>query len=455
MTLTLGTHTGGPHPGPSIQGTFPLHSTMMKTIRVTLEEIQCSLTSTLSTLNARRTEFRTRHQELILPVNSIQQHQLAVLDVGGQTFTTTCTQGTMFQAMLSLDSWLDDTFLDRDPTLFPYVLAYLRGHTRLLCGCPRIMRQRLFREARYYSIPGLMRHTTTVWPCLSLMVVSGSGDETAHDQRGTLHRYLYDPCNLCDSVGVPQALRSPVFFVSGDTRGFFFVTLGTPRDHRQRVWFSHDHRHLRHVLWLPRGADVVGITSRSATLCVVTRTPFMYRNRMSNVWMYRFSASRAQWVVSALPCIALRGGESIVSAFASKQDDYCRLMIIHGHGVDVLCNNGKWSTIVKPSVMLHHVVSWQGLFHCIGNDVCLVWHHPQQRWLTLPPLLFPIGPKMAFVHAGHKDMLLVACTASGRVQAFVRDGWVELPSMTSWPQGRPVLSVLPTTTDSRPLLQTR
>lgn len=92
------------------------------------------------------------------------------LDIGGTIFHTTRSTllkepGSMLEAMFSgifpLHPDADGSFfIDRDPKHFPFILNYLRDGRFTLPKNPTD-RAAVLREARYYSLDGLMRRVTT------------------------------------------------------------------------------------------------------------------------------------------------------------------------------------------------------------------------------------------------------------------------------------------------------
>lgn len=83
------------------------------------------------------------------------------LSVGGMKFVTTfqtlkSQQGSFFDALLSGKWNLEDTiFIDRDGSMFKYILDYMRGDPMDEDSLPTYKRQRLQKEAEFFQLAGL------------------------------------------------------------------------------------------------------------------------------------------------------------------------------------------------------------------------------------------------------------------------------------------------------------
>ncbi|OQR87385.1 hypothetical protein THRCLA_10464, partial [Thraustotheca clavata] len=84
------------------------------------------------------------------------------LNVGGRIFaipkdTLLRFEGSYFHAMLANDRWKPDLdndayFIDADPTLFEYVMAYLREGDLSCEGLPPLKKQRLMKTLDYFNL---------------------------------------------------------------------------------------------------------------------------------------------------------------------------------------------------------------------------------------------------------------------------------------------------------------
>lgn len=113
-------------------------------------------------------------RKMIEESNTLQE-QIVKLDVGGHCYTTSTStltsQPGMLQAMFSGRYDVKKTsegrvFIDRDGTLFRYVLSYLRNGTLDLLGISARKLRQIRQEFEFYNLP--LTH-----PCPSLVCVGG------------------------------------------------------------------------------------------------------------------------------------------------------------------------------------------------------------------------------------------------------------------------------------------
>lgn len=125
-------------------------------------------------LGQERRDFEAA-RTLVAELNRAQEKEITSLDVGGLRFHTAkdnlsreeCMLQTLVSGIFCQDLQDDGSmFLDRDPSHFYAVLAYLRDPETLMIPERRAERRALFREAHFYALEGLGARIRSFTPAL-------------------------------------------------------------------------------------------------------------------------------------------------------------------------------------------------------------------------------------------------------------------------------------------------
>jgi len=140
-----------------------------------LSALVASVAAAEERLRTERRDFAAA-QKFVEELNRAQEEETVLLDIGGEDFRVAKAALSREESMLATlvsslfapeeDEESGAVFLDRDPTHFPLVLAYLRDPEGLVIPERRAARQALSREARYYLLGGLEGRLRAFWPAL-------------------------------------------------------------------------------------------------------------------------------------------------------------------------------------------------------------------------------------------------------------------------------------------------
>eukprot|EP01027_Heterolobosea_sp_BB2_P009921 GEZU01014604.1.p1 GENE.GEZU01014604.1~~GEZU01014604.1.p1 ORF type:complete len:207 (-),score=47.40 GEZU01014604.1:104-724(-) len=158
-------------------------------------------------LNRKWQEFEEEKTKVVKVIN---QKKLK-LNVGGTRFETTLTTLTsdtesmlaaMFSGRYNMEPDEDgEYFIDRDGSVFGFVLNYLRdgGSVDLPPASKELLRKRILREAQYFQLTGLVR-------------MLSSNDENLDDANTCIKK---DHCKYCGcAIHIMYVLSNLLFFVS-------------------------------------------------------------------------------------------------------------------------------------------------------------------------------------------------------------------------------------------------
>ncbi|OQR84861.1 hypothetical protein ACHHYP_12599 [Achlya hypogyna] len=149
------------HLDAELQALREAQATELEALFVSMANATAQLEAHVNHLNEKKRQWDMVEQRVAETVEKLS-HSVVKLNVGGRIFaipkdTLLRFEGSYFHAMLSSERWKPDLdndayFIDADPTLFEYVMTYMREGDLSCEGLPPLKKQRLMKTLDYLNL---------------------------------------------------------------------------------------------------------------------------------------------------------------------------------------------------------------------------------------------------------------------------------------------------------------